>query len=291
MLAWRVSRAMLCPTRLMGSLSIIYWDVSPELVQLGPITVRWYGLLFAILFAIGYLIARWQFRIEHRDVNSLDSLLVYMIVGTIVGARLGHCFFYDPEYYLHHPVEILRVWEGGLASHGGALGVLLAIYLYCRRHADQPFLWLLDRVVVPTALGGCLIRLGNLFNSEILGTPSELPWAFVFLRVDRVPRHPAQLYESAAYLLIFVGLLLTYRHYRHQTPRGLLVGVFFVSVFAMRFLIEFVKQRQAAYEKSLPLSVGQWLSIPFILAGVVLLWRALGREPRIASKAETSLDR
>lgn len=266
------------PTRSMGILSAIYWDVSPDLVQLGPITVRWYGLLFAILFAIGYLIARWQFRIEHKDINSLDSLLVYMIVGTIVGARLGHCLFYDPAYYLRHPLEILRVWEGGLASHGGAIGVLLAIYLYTRRHPDQPFLWLLDRVVVPTALGGSLIRLGNLFNSEILGTPSNLPWAFVFLRVDRVPRHPAQLYESAAYLVIFIALLLVYRHYRGETPRGLLVGLFFVSVFTMRFLIEFVKQRQAAYENNLPLSVGQWLSIPFILAGFALLWRALPRQ-------------
>ncbi len=258
----------------MGIFSVIYWDVRPELVQLGPITVRWYGLFFAILFAIGYLIARWQFRLEHKDLNTLDSLLVYMIVGTIVGARLGHCLFYDPGYYLRHPMEILRVWEGGLASHGGALGVLLAIYLYCRRHPDQPYLWLLDRVVVPTALGGSLIRLGNLFNSEILGDPTHLPWAFVFLRVDRVPRHPAQLYESVSYALIFVGLLLVYRKFRERTPRGLLVGLFLVSVFTMRFLIEFVKERQASYESNLPLSVGQWLSIPFIVAGLVLLWRA-----------------
>jgi prolipoprotein diacylglyceryl transferase len=182
---------------------------------------------------------------------------------------------YEPDYYLRHPVEILKVWEGGLASHGGAVGVLLAVWLFSRRRPEFPFLWLMDRIIVPTALGACLIRLGNLFNSEILGDATSVPWAFVFLRVDNVPRHPAQLYESISYLLVFIALLLIYRRLKSRTPRGLLLGLFLISVFTIRFFIEFVKQRQADYEANLPLSVGQMLSVPFIAAGVVLVWRAL----------------
>lgn len=264
----------------------IYWNVRPEIFQFGPLTVRWYGLFFAILFAIGYVIARWQFRVEQKDESQLDSLLVYIVIGTIVGARLGHCLFYEPGYYLSHPLEILKVWEGGLASHGGALGVMIAVWLFSRRRPGMPFLWLLDRIVVPTALGGSLIRLGNFFNSEILGGPTHLPWGTIFARVDLVPRHPAQLYESISYLLVFIGLMLVYRRLKAKTQRGLLLGLFFVSVFTFRFLIEFVKERQAAYEANLPLSVGQLLSIPFIVAGAALVWRAVrtGKSPAPQTK-------
>lgn len=258
----------------------IYWNVSPILVRLGPLAIRWYGLFFAILFAVGLFIVRWQFRLEHKNEADLDTLLAYLVAGTIIGARLGHCLFYDPVYYFHHPVEILEVWQGGLASHGGAIGVLIATYLYSRRRPDQPFVWLLDRIVVPTALGGALIRLGNLFNSEILGTPSHLPWAFVFEQVDPVARHPVQLYESLCYLLVFVVLLWIYRRLRSDTPRGLLLGLFLVSVFTFRFLLEFLKERQEAYGSGFPLKTGQWLSIPFIAVGIVLVWRALRAPPR-----------
>ncbi len=258
-------------------MAYIYWNVRPEIFHLGPFAVRWYGVLFALLFAIGYLMGRWMMRVEHKDEQSLDTLLVYLVLGTVIGARLGHCFFYEPGYFLHHPLEILEVWKGGLASHGGAIGVMVALYLYSRHHPDQPFIWLLDRVVVPTALGGVLIRLGNLFNSEILGDPTRVPWAFVFLRVDDKPRHPAQLYEAIAYLIIFVFLFLLYRRLKARTPSGLLLGCFFATVFTARFLIEFVKERQATYEQNLPLSVGQFLSIPFVLAGLILIWRALER--------------
>ncbi len=256
-------------------MAFIYWDVSPDLLHLGPLTIRWYGLFFAVLFWIGYLIGQWMFRIEHKDPNSLNSLLAYLIIATIIGARLGHCFFYEPGYYLSHPLEILKVWEGGLASHGGAIGILVAIYFYSRRHRDQPYLWVLDRVVVATALGGFFIWMGNMFNSELVGKPSDLPWAFVFARVDNVPRHPVTLYEAIAYLLIFFLLLGIYRRSRAQTPHGLLLGVFFVTIFAARFGLEFFKTRQATYEQNLPLSVGQLLSIPFVIAGALLIWYAL----------------
>lgn len=260
-----------------ANVGFIYWDWNPDLLRWGPLTVRWYGVMFGLLFLIGYGIVRWQFRLERKDPASLDSLLVHLVLGTVIGARLGHCLFYEPEYYFRHPLEILMVWHGGLASHGGAAGVLLALWWYCRKHPDQPYLWLLDRVAVPTALGGAMIRLGNLFNSEILGTPTGAPWAFVFAREDGIPRHPAQLYESIGYALIFVLLLLVYRRWRSDTPRGLLTGWFLVCVFTLRFLVEFVKQRQAAYGAHLPLSVGQMLSIPFVLAGVILLARVWRR--------------
>lgn len=262
----------------MDLLAYIYWNVDPGLFHLGPFAVRWYGVMFAVLFYLGYLIVGWQFRVEHKNPQDLGDLLFYMVIGTLVGARLGHCLFYDPVYYFRHPLEILEIWKGGLASHGGALGILAALYLYSRRRPDQPYLWLLDRMAVPAALAGALIRVGNLFNSEILGRPAHVPWAFVFARVDPVPRHPAQLYESAAYLLVFVGLLAVYRRRRAQTPRGLLIGLFLVSVFGFRFIIEFWKQHQAAYEQHFLLDVGQLLSLPFIVLGAILIWRAMRTE-------------
>ncbi len=267
-----------------SSLSYIYWNVRPEAFHLGPLTVRWYGILFALAFVFGYLIVSWEFRRENKDLKDLDSLLIYMMVGTVIGARLGHVLFYQPGYFLHHPVEILEIWKGGLASHGGAAGILIALYFYSRRRPDQPYLWVLDKVALPTALGGCLIRMGNLFNSEILGHPAKVPWAFIFARVDMVPRHPAQLYESIGYLLIFFSLLLVYRRRGVKAPRGLMLGLFCVTVFTLRFLVEFVKQHQADYGHSFPLKVGQWLSIPFIVFGVVLVVRALFVERPLRSR-------
>src|SRR5262249_15750944 len=184
-------------------IAYIRWDVTPELVRLGPFAIRWYGLFFALLFLVGYYIARWQFRSEGKSGASLDSLLIHIVVGTVLGARIAHVLFYEPAYYFSHPWEIPQIWKGGLASHGGAAGVLLGIYIYSRKHPDQPYLWLLDRIAVPTALAAAIIRLGNLFNSEILGIPATVPWAFIFVREDLVPRHPAQLYECLANLLTF----------------------------------------------------------------------------------------
>lgn len=261
----------------MELVSFIEWNVRPELVRFGPLALRWYGLLFAVLFAVGFLMVRWQFRVEQKDETVLDSLLLYIVVGTIVGARLGHCLLYEPVYFLRHPWEIPAVWQGGLASHGGAAGVLLALYLFTRRHPELAYLWLLDRIVVPTALAGALIRLGNLFNSEILGTPTRVPWAFVFERIDSVPRHPVQLYESLVYAGIFLALWRLYSRRRAQTPPGRLLGLFLISVFTARFFLEFLKEHQAAYGHQFPLKVGQWLSLPFILAGAVLLQRSARR--------------
>ncbi len=257
----------------MDWLAFIYWNVSPDLVWLGPFRVRWYGLLFVAGFLVGYRIMRGIFQRERKPVGDLESLLVYLVVGTLIGARLGEVFFYAPDYYFRHPLEIVAVWHGGLASHGGVVGVLMALALYTRKHPDQPYLWLLDRLVVPGALAGCFIRLGNLMNSEILGTPTHAPWAFVFARVDNVPRHPVQLYEATAYLLIFLALGWIYRRQGVALPRGRLFGLFLTSVFTFRFVIEFWKEHQADYAHQLPLHTGQWLSIPFVIVGLGLLWR------------------
>lgn len=249
-------------------LNAIIWDVSPVIVRIGPIALRWYSLLFAAAFIAGYFIVQWMFRREGRPERHLDALLIYMLVGTIVGARLGHVLFYDPGYYFSQPLEILKIWRGGLASHGGAIGILTALYLFSRRTHEISFMWLLDRVAVPTALGGFFIRLGNLFNSEILGTHTDVPWGFVFARVDPLPRHPAQLYEALGYGLIFLLLIALYRR---RKPEGTLFGLFLVCVFAYRFFVEFFKMEQAAFTIGVPLSMGQLLSIPMVVAGVVML--------------------
>lgn len=254
---------------------LLVWSPDPVLLRAGPFTVHWYGVLFALAFFLGYLLVRRMFVREGRPEGDLDRLLLYMMVGTVVGARLGEVLFYNPAYYLSNPVEIVKVWEGGLASHGGAIGIFTALWLYARRRPDQPYLWVLDRIAVPTALAGMLIRTGNFFNSEILGVPTDLPWAVVFARVDALPRHPAQLYEAAAYGLIFLVLLAAYRRRGAVTPHGLLAGLFLILVFSARFAIETVKVPQAAFGEALPLSVGQILSVPAIALGAWLLVRAL----------------
>ena len=252
---------------------MIHWNANPELLNLGWLSIRWYGLLFASGFFCGFLFMRYVYTREKKPIAHLDTLLFYMMVSAIVGARLGHCFFYEPEYYLANPFEILKVWQGGLASHGGAIGILIGLWLYSRKRPDQPYLWLLDRIAIPTALAGSFIRLGNLFNSEILGKPSEQSWAFVFERYDMIPRHPVQLYESIAYLTTFVILYSLYRRIGESAPRGFYLGLFLVLVFSARFVLEYFKIRQAAYGEALPFSVGQLLSIPAVVAGLILLFR------------------
>lgn len=255
-------------------IAVFHWHPDPVLFSIGPLAVRWYGLFFATAFLVGYWIMAKMYTREGRDPSSIDTLLAYMMIGTIVGARLGHIIFYDPQYYLTHPLDIVKVWEGGLASHGGAAGILIALWLYTRRPGRPSYLWLLDHVAIPTALGGFFIRMGNFFNSEIVGTPTSGWWAVIFDRVDSIPRHPVQLYEAFAYLFIFFVMVLVYVRQPKVHRDGLLLGLFFTLVFSARFLLEFVKTPQAAYEAGFALTVGQLLSIPFILVGIALMARA-----------------
>lgn len=265
----------------------IHWNVDPTIFRFGPLAPRWYGLLFALGFFIGFYMMRSVFLREDKPETDLDFLLMYLLGGTIIGARLGHILFYAPGYYFSNPSEIIAIWHGGLASHGGAIGVLIALWIYCRRREDQPFLWLLDRLAAPVALTGSLIRLGNLFNSEILGVPSDLPWAFVFERIDQVPRHPVQLYESISYGLIAFVLWRLYQRWGPDIQRGFLTGLFFVLVFGARILLEFLKVEQAHFADALPLSMGQLLSIPAVLFGLVVLWWSL-RSSQTASSPRLS---
>jgi prolipoprotein diacylglyceryl transferase len=258
---------------------LIEWNVSPEIFSIGPLSVRWYGVLFAISFVIGFQIMHWIYKKENKPENDLNDLIWYMILGTVIGARLGHCLFYNPNYYLSHPIEMIKVWQGGLASHGAAIGILIALFLYSRKKKDQPYLWVLDRIVIVAALGGSLIRLGNLFNSEIIGKPADLPWAFVFVQInEKVPRHPAQLYESIAYLITFFALFFYYKKKKGIFKPGYIFGLFLVMVFTFRFLVEFLKENQSSFEKDMLLNMGQILSIPLILVGIYLIIRKQKKE-------------
>lgn len=262
--------------------SFINWDVNPEIFNLGPISIRWYGLLFALAFVFGYIILTKIFVKEKKPKSDVEQLSVYIIFGTVIGARLGHCLFYNPAYYLSNPIEILKVWEGGLASHGAAIGILIALYLYVRKKKDQNFLWLIDRLVIVVALGGALIRLGNLFNSEIYGIETTVPWAFIFVdspRAGLIPRHPTQLYESLAYFFVFIVLYISYNKWKDKFSNGFLFGLFLVLVFTFRFFVEFVKDIQEPFEADLPLKMGQFLSIPFVLAGIYFIYRSTKKKP------------
>lgn len=261
----------------------ITWNVDPEIFSIGQLSIRWYGLLFASAFLSGYIVFSRYLTADRITSEMLDQLLIYIAVGTVLGARLGHCFFYEPEYFLKNPLEILKIWKGGLASHGAAIGILLSLWLYIRKY-KLSFLWMIDRIVIVVALGGAFIRLGNLFNSEIYGMPTDLPWGFEFVRdrlydantgeiLPTVARHPTQLYEALSYMLIF-AILLTFFRKRHLKVRdGFIFGVFMILLFSARFLIEFVKNDQVAFEAGMQFNMGQLLSLPFILAGVLMiLW-------------------
>lgn len=254
-------------------ISYIWWEVSPEIVKLGPFSLRWYGLLFALGFVLGYVILSKVYKKEKKPLEDLEKLSVYVILGTVIGARLGHCLFYDPAYYLTNPIEILKVWQGGLASHGAAIGILAALYLFSKKRKDQNLLWILDRLAIVVALGGALIRLGNLFNSEIIGKATDVPWAFVFIRVDEIPRHPTQLYESLFYFVSFLILYFIYQKKSVSLRPGYLFGLFLILIFGFRFFIEFLKENQSAFESALPINMGQILSIPFVLLGLYFIFR------------------
>jgi phosphatidylglycerol:prolipoprotein diacylglycerol transferase len=248
------------------------WNASPEIFRFGPFHLRWYGLFFAGGFLAGHKIMAQFYRREGRPVENLSNLFVYLLVGTIIGARLGHVLLYQPDYYLARPWEILMIWEGGLASHGGFAGVVIAIYFHLKKYRDTSFLQLADRLAIPGSLAASLIRIGNFFNSEIIGTPSNAPWAIVFARIDNVPRHPAMLYEAGAYFLIFCLLYLAYWKTDIIQRPGRVLGTTLVTGFLARFLIEFVKENQVPFESEMVLNMGQVLSIPFVVAGMFFIY-------------------
>lgn len=262
----------------------IIWDVDPVWFSIGGfVDIRPYSILFGIGMFLGYWFVKLMYKREDKTEQELLTLAAYIFFGVIIGARLGHCLFYDFNYYLSHPLEIIlpfKIQDGtfeitgyqGLASHGGALGVLIAIAVFCYKYKIN-YLSQVDKIAIVAPLTGAFIRLGNLINSEIIGKPTDLPFAFVFVRVDNLPRHPSQLYESLFYILIFIMLWTIYKKSGNKFTPGFYTGLSIILIFGARFIIEFTKIHQADFEQALPLDMGQILSIPFILAGLFLIIR------------------
>lgn len=270
-------------------LDFITWTANPDIIH-SFITVRWYGLMFAIGFYIGYNIEARIFRHEGAPESWLGSLLMWTIAGTIIGARLGHVFFYEWDVYSQDPIKILYIWEGGLASHGGTIGVIIGVFCFSWITAKRNPMWTFDRLVIPIALVGGLIRMGNLMNHEIYGHATDLPWAFRFITnihawqngaepIFSQPSHPTQIYEALCYFALFALLMWMYWKKNAETRPGLIFGVFFVGIFLPRFLIEFVKNDQVAWEADMTLNMGQLLSVPFIVLGIVSIFYALKHPP------------
>ena len=262
-------------------LTLFVWDVHPTLFTIGPVEVRYYGLMWALGFIISAYIISNIMKREGYPEKTFDSFFWYALLSTVIGSRLGHCLFYAPGYYLTHPIEILYIHQGGMASHGAAVGLLVGLWLFSRKN-KIPYIWSLDRIGILVAISGALVRIGNFMNSEIFGRPTSLPWGVEFVLSNEwntlykgLPCHPTQLYEALAYLIIFVVFLwLYYRKNLAQRRPGAMFGIFLIALFGIRFLIEFIKNPQEDFEVGMILNMGQLLSIPFIVAGCVLLYRA-----------------
>ena len=278
----------------MFDLLAIHWHVDPVLLHLGNFGIRWYSLLFVSGFILGWYIFRSFFRREGVPEKILDPLLYTLLIATIVGARLGHCLFYQPDYYLGSWkgfFEIFMPWKGGLASHGGAIALLLGMWWFSARYGRKngfDFLWIMDHLVITVAFAGCFIRLGNLFNSEIYGDVTSLPWGVVFdLRGETEPKHPTQIYEALSYLILGFILMWLYKNRLPKLSRGTLFGLFLIGCFGMRFLIEFIKEPQVEFEQTMVLNMGQLLSIPFVVAGIaILVYSLIRKKPAAADGAK-----
>ena len=250
---------------------LIHWNIDPEAFSLGPLTVRWYGILYGCAFIASYYAFRELLKFDRLPDDFADRALIYMILGTVIGARVGDCFFYHPQYYLQHPLEIFAVWTGGLSSHGGACGILIALYLFGRK-TKKPYIWVLDRVVIVIGVAGFFIRMGNLMNSEIYGHTTALPWGFVFgQKGETLPKHPTQIYEALYYALTYMVLRFVYRKCDNRPRPFLIFGLFLIMVFGFRFCIEFIKNPQEVFEENMMFNMGQLLSAPFIIMGVISL--------------------
>lgn len=275
----------------MTNLLSIVWDFNPVFVTIGSFEIRYYSLMWAAALLVGAWIFSYFCKKEGRPQSLSDSAFLYIALGTMIGARLGHCLFYEPEYYLLKPWAIItEIRNGGLASHGATIGIIVSIWL-CSRKNKVPVMWMTDRLGVIAPISGALIRFGNLFNSEIIGHQTDMPWGFKFMRlhrglpVEQVPAcHPTQLYEALCYILTFLVLWWMYNKTEAPRRRGLMFGVALIGIFLTRFFIEFVKINQVAFEEGMTLNMGQWLSVPFIIIGVASVWYALSHPPVAEAK-------
>ena len=268
----------------MPSLLTINWNPDPELFNLfGSFPIRYYGLLWGIGIVLSCIIVQRQYRDRKISEDKFTPLFFYCVIGITLGARLGHCIFYDWSYYQNHLIEMILPirqfpgegwkWIGykGLASHGGTLGLIIALWLYCRK-TKMHYMDVLDMIAVATPICACCIRLANLMNSEIIGKPTDMPWAFVFEQVDMLPRHPAQLYEAIAYFIFFLLMIFLYKNYGKKLHRGFFFGLCLTEIFVFRFFVEFLKENQVDFENSMSLNMGQWLSVPFVIIGVYFMF-------------------
>lgn len=268
---------------------VVNWHMNPEIFHIGTLSVRWYSVLFVSGFILGWYIFKWFFKREGVPYSVLDPLLYTLLIGTIVGARLGHCLFYQPDYYFGSWAgfwEIFMPWKGGLASHGGTIALFLCMIWFARRYGsrhDFDFVWILDHLCIPVCFAAMFIRLGNLCNSEIYGNVTTLPWGFIFEnRGEILPKHPTQLYEALCYLLLGIVLILLYRYKADKMYRGTFIGAFFIGCFGSRFLIEFIKEPQVGFEETMTLNMGQWLSIPFVLLGIgFIVYAYIRKQPAL----------
>jgi len=281
-------------------LSFITWNANPVAFTLPLVgEIRWYGIAFVIGFAIGLWIVQKIWKNEQLPEDWYDKLFIFVIVATVVGARLGHVLFYSPGHYFSHPIEILYIREGGLASHGGTLGIIIAIWIYSKTITHRSMLWTFDRLVVPVGFVGALIRLGNLMNHEIYGHATSLSWGFRFIEnipswlhgyapIYSVPSHPTQLYEAACYILTSFICLYMYWKRKDYKYEGLIFGVFLIGIFLSRFVVEYFKNVQESFEEgmvhSIGINMGQLLSIPFILAGIWFVYKGLQAKKKAASE-------
>jgi phosphatidylglycerol:prolipoprotein diacylglycerol transferase len=269
----------------MPSLLTINWNPDPELFNLfGSFPIRYYGLLWGIGIVLSCIIVQRQYRDRKISEDKFTPLFFYCVIGITLGARLGHCIFYDWSYYQNHLIEMILPirqfpgegwkWIGykGLASHGGTLGLIIALWLYCRK-TKMHYMDVLDMIAVATPICACCIRLANLMNSEIIGKPTDMPWAFVFEQVDMLPRHPAQLYEAIAYFIFFLGMIYLYKKSDHgqKLHRGFFFGLCLTEIFVFRFFVEFLKENQVDFESTMTLNMGQWLSVPFVIIGIYFM--------------------
>ena len=281
----------------MPSLLTINWNPDPELFNLfGSFPIRYYGLLWGIGIVLACIIVQRQYRDRKISEDKFTPLFFYCVIGITLGARLGHCIFYDWSYYQNHLIEMILPikqfpnegwkWIGyrGLASHGGTLGLIIALWLYCRR-TKMHYMDVLDMIAVAPPICACFIRLANLMNSEIIGKPTDVPWAFVFEQVDMLPRHPAQLYEAIAYFIFFLGMIYLYKKSDHGTKlhRGFFFGLCLTEIFVFRFFVEFLKENQVDFENTMALNMGQWLSVPFVIIGIYFML-FYGKKQAIKSK-------
>ena len=294
---------------MLGHFLTIIWNIDPEIIKLGPFSIRYYSILLALGFLLAYIVMCKTMKAEGFSQNLIDKFSIFAVLGTVIGLRLGHCFFYGPyfdtidpisgkvieEGYLSHPLSILKVWEGGLASHGGAMGILLALFIYAKMY-KQNYLRMLDKVVMVVPLVGAFVRVGNLMNSEIIGSPTDLPWGFVFtcrnhyngMDYSDIPLHPSQLYEAIFYFIMFASLYFVYKKFALKWKGGTFLGLFLIILFGFRFLIEFIKLEQSSFEKEMLLDMGQILSIPFVLLGVFLVVRQFIGKKEKSNKLENS---